>query len=208
MRHCCLCRKQCGTNIEAAHIHDEAAGGSNDEDNGIPLCFDCHQEVGAYRDSHPKGNKFRSEELRQRRDAVYELVRTGKLGPGAAPVARDPQINAAVYFGPNAISAYGPNAVKIEGPIVHNAPEQKPEPPELSELEFKILVAVGRGHRVTARQVVAEVQVTEQAAKYYLDELSRNHRYIDWYGNMNRGGRDHYMLTHEGRGLLVRRGVF
>src|SRR5437879_760339 len=57
MRHCCLCRKQCGTNIEAAHIIDEAAGGMNDEENGIPLCFDCHQEIGAYRDSHPKGNK-------------------------------------------------------------------------------------------------------------------------------------------------------
>jgi hypothetical protein len=214
MRHCCLCRKQCGTNIEAAHIQDEAAGGSNDEGNGIPLCFDCHQEVGAYRDSHPKGNKFRPEELRQRRDAVYELVRTGKLGPGAASVASEPQINAAVYLGPNAISAHGQNAivmgsnaVKIDGPIVHNTPEKKPEPPELSELEFKILVAVGRGHRVTVPQVATEVQVTEQAAKYYLDELSRNHRYIDWYGNMNRGGRDHYMLTHEGRGLLVRQGI-
>jgi hypothetical protein len=79
MRHCCLCRKQCGTNIEAAHIIDEASGGSNEEDNGIPLCFDCHQEVGAYRDSHPKGNKFRPDELRHRRDAVYELVRTGSI---------------------------------------------------------------------------------------------------------------------------------
>src|SRR5262249_43766458 len=47
MRHCCLCRKQCGTNIEAAHIIDEAAGGSNDEENGIPVCFDCHQEIVA-----------------------------------------------------------------------------------------------------------------------------------------------------------------
>lgn len=79
MRHCCLCRKQCGTNIEAAHIIDEAAGGSNDEDNGIPVCFDCHQEIGAYRDSHPKGNKFRPEELKQRRDMVCEVVATGKL---------------------------------------------------------------------------------------------------------------------------------
>ena len=79
MRHCCLCRRQCGTNIEAAHIIDEAAGGSNDEGNGIPVCFDCHQEVGAYRDSHPKGNKFRPEELKQRRDMVYELVAAGKL---------------------------------------------------------------------------------------------------------------------------------
>jgi hypothetical protein len=79
MRHCCLCRKQCGTNIEAAHIIDEGAGGTNEEENGIPACFDCHQEIGAYRDSHPKGNKFRPEELRARRDKVYELVAAGKM---------------------------------------------------------------------------------------------------------------------------------
>src|SRR3954471_10900898 len=54
-RLCCLCLKQCGLNIEAAHIIDEAAGGPNDEDNGIPLCFDCHQEIGSYKDKHPRG---------------------------------------------------------------------------------------------------------------------------------------------------------
>lgn len=78
-RHCCLCLKQCGVNIEAAHIVDEAAGGSNDEDNGIPLCFDCHQEVGSYNDKHPRGNKFRREELRARRDQVYRWVAEGKI---------------------------------------------------------------------------------------------------------------------------------
>ncbi len=92
MRHCCLCRKQCGTNIEAAHIIDEAAGGSNDEQNGIPLCFDCHQEIGAYRDSHPKGNKFTPSELRSRRDKVYELVQAGQIRaePSSAAVAQNP----------------------------------------------------------------------------------------------------------------------
>jgi hypothetical protein len=90
MRHCCLCRKQCGTNIEAAHIVDEAAGGSNDDQNGIPLCFDCHQEIGAYRDSHPKGNKFTPNELRSRRDKVYELVQAGQIRaePSGAAIAQ------------------------------------------------------------------------------------------------------------------------
>lgn len=123
MRHCCLCRKQCGTNIEAAHIIDEAEGGSNDEANGIPLCFDCHQEIGAYRDSHPKGNKFRADELRSRRDKVYELVEAGQIATDAGS-----QTNAAVLIqGPNAINISGPNAVVIEpngitivGPVVHN----------------------------------------------------------------------------------------
>lgn len=78
-RRCCLCHKICGTNIEAAHIVDEAAGGSNDEDNGIALCLDCHQEVGAYNDKHPRGNKFRPAELRARRDQVYKWVAEGKF---------------------------------------------------------------------------------------------------------------------------------
>jgi hypothetical protein len=78
-RHCCLCKKQCGTKIEAAHIIDESDGGANDEENGIPLCFDCHQEVGSYNDKHPRGNKFRPDELRARRDRVYVLVAAGKL---------------------------------------------------------------------------------------------------------------------------------
>jgi hypothetical protein len=79
-RWCCLCLKQCGVNIEAAHIIDEAAGGSNQEDNGIPVCFDCHQEIGSYNDRHPRGNKIRPDELRARRDRVYTLVDEGKLG--------------------------------------------------------------------------------------------------------------------------------
>jgi hypothetical protein len=132
MRHCCLCRKQCGTNIEAAHIVDEAAGGSNDEENGIPLCFDCHQEIGAYRNSHPRGNKFRVDELRERRDRVYVLVQTGQLRIDERPEAKTSvqgrQVNAAVLIeGPGAIQisgsnavVLGPNAIKIVGPVVHN----------------------------------------------------------------------------------------
>jgi hypothetical protein len=78
-RLCSLCFKQCGINIEAAHIIDEAKVGSNDADNGIPLCFDCHQEIGSYRDDHPRGNKFRPEELKARRDHIYHLVNTGAI---------------------------------------------------------------------------------------------------------------------------------
>ena len=47
-RHCCLCGKHCGVAIEVAHIEK----GSNDIDNAIPLCFQCHAEVGHYNRSH------------------------------------------------------------------------------------------------------------------------------------------------------------
>jgi hypothetical protein len=78
-RICCLCYKQCGTNIEAAHIIDESKGGSNTADNAIPVCFDCHQEIGAYSNEHPRGNRFTPTELKARRDQLYSLVETGVI---------------------------------------------------------------------------------------------------------------------------------
>jgi len=67
-RHCCLCGNPCGTDIEVAHIEK----GRNDLDNAIPLCYDCHAETGRYSKEHPRGNRYRPQELRTRRDQVYE----------------------------------------------------------------------------------------------------------------------------------------
>ena len=78
-RLCCLCLKQCGIKIEVAHIVDEAKGGPSTPDNGIPLCFDCHQDIGSYNDEHPRGNKYRPNELKARRDQVYEWVESGAM---------------------------------------------------------------------------------------------------------------------------------
>jgi len=71
-RHCCLCGKACGTNIEIAHIIPKGRKGSENIDNAIPLCFYCHSEIGRYNREHPKGNKYRPEELKARRDQIYE----------------------------------------------------------------------------------------------------------------------------------------
>ncbi len=75
-RLCCLCLTQCGINIEAAHIVDESKGGSNDEDNGIPVCLNCHTEIGSYNVEHPKGNKFRAEE---RIHSVNHIIPQGRI---------------------------------------------------------------------------------------------------------------------------------
>ena len=137
MRHCCLCRKQCGTNIEAAHIIDESSGGSNDEDNGIPLCFDCHQEIGAYRNSHPKGNKFSADELRSRRDKVYELVQTGQILPERATEDLK-QVNAAVLIqGPNAIEISAPNAVHLGPNAIKIVQNMQPTPDQSTGKKLK-----------------------------------------------------------------------
>lgn len=73
-RHCCLCHKFCGTNIELHHIVPESKNGSDVFDNCIPLCFDCHAEVQHYNAQHPKGRKFSENELKQHRDLWYSKV--------------------------------------------------------------------------------------------------------------------------------------
>jgi len=129
-------------------------------------------------------------------------------------------VNAAVLIqGPNAINisgeravVLGPNVIKIVGPVVHNEKDPSDEknylPTPLSDLELRILVIVGLRDRVTVCEVASDVQVSEQKAKYYLDELAQRHGLVNWFGNMNCGGKDHYSLTHEGRRLLVERNVF
>jgi hypothetical protein len=67
-RRCCLCHKYCGNKMECAHIEQ---GRGDDPDNGIPLCLDCHAEIGSYNVDHPKGNKFTATELKRHRDDWY-----------------------------------------------------------------------------------------------------------------------------------------
>ncbi|MGE0849806.1 MAG: HNH endonuclease [Hyphomicrobiaceae bacterium] len=68
-RHCCLCKKACDAFIEAHHI--DPVGG-DDEDNAIPLCFDCHGKVSHYDVKQSIGTKFKSDELKKRREQVYK----------------------------------------------------------------------------------------------------------------------------------------
>jgi hypothetical protein len=53
--------------MEIDHIEPRADGGSNDIENAVPLCFDCHAEVHAYNPRHPRGRKFTATELRAHR---------------------------------------------------------------------------------------------------------------------------------------------
>jgi hypothetical protein len=68
-RHCCMCKKTCATDIEIAHIDRR---GGNDIENGIPLCYDCHAKIGHYNREHPRGNKYKPDELKARREQIYE----------------------------------------------------------------------------------------------------------------------------------------
>ena len=71
-RHCCMCGKSCGDNIELHHIIPKKHDGKGTVDNAIPVCYECHAMLGHYNIEHPKGNKFREKEQQARRDQIYE----------------------------------------------------------------------------------------------------------------------------------------
>lgn len=74
-RHCCICHRFCGTKIELHHIIEVSKGGSSDTDNCIPLCFNCHADVGHYNPKHPKGTKYSGSELRMHRERWYDAIK-------------------------------------------------------------------------------------------------------------------------------------
>ncbi|MBI2910021.1 MAG: SUMF1/EgtB/PvdO family nonheme iron enzyme [Chloroflexi bacterium] len=70
-RRCCLCEKFVGNKMEIHHIVPKSEGGQDTEENGIPLCLECHAEVGAYNPRHPKGRKFTPSELRKHKEQWF-----------------------------------------------------------------------------------------------------------------------------------------
>lgn len=72
-RRCCICHRWCGVKMEIDHIVQSADGGSDEADNAIPLCFECHAEAHSYNDRHPRGRKFHSNELKRHRDQWFEI---------------------------------------------------------------------------------------------------------------------------------------
>lgn len=67
-RRCCICHRFCGVKIETDHIIPKASDGTDDIENAIPVCFECHAEIHSYNDDHPRGRKFSSQELRQHKE--------------------------------------------------------------------------------------------------------------------------------------------
>jgi hypothetical protein len=67
-RRCCICHRFCGVKIETDHIVPAAEDGSSNIDNAIVVCFECHAEIHSYNDQHPRGRKFRPEELRKHKE--------------------------------------------------------------------------------------------------------------------------------------------
>ncbi|MFN0149616.1 MAG: HNH endonuclease [bacterium] len=73
-RRCCICHRYCGVKIETDHIVPSGERGSDDIENAIPVCFECHAEIHSYNDKHPRGRKFTADELRAHKEQWLRLV--------------------------------------------------------------------------------------------------------------------------------------
>lgn len=80
-RHCCVCHRYKGVKVEVHHIIPHSQGGTDDFENAIPLCFDCHADAGHYNAKHPKGSRISPRELRLARDRWYEIVERNGIAP-------------------------------------------------------------------------------------------------------------------------------
>lgn len=82
--HCCVCHRFDAGHVEVHHITPQADGGTDDFENAITLCFDCHTWAGHYNRRHPKGFNYSPKFLRLARDNWYAKVAVG-------PIAKAPE---------------------------------------------------------------------------------------------------------------------
>jgi hypothetical protein len=72
-RRCCICHRWCGSKIEIDHMAPGAEAGSNDIENAIAVCFECHAEIHSYNPQHPRGRRFRPSELMLHKQQWLEI---------------------------------------------------------------------------------------------------------------------------------------
>jgi len=88
-RRCCICHRFCGVKTETDHIVPTGEGGSDVIENAILVCFECHAEIHSYNDKHPRGRKFRPEELREHKEQWLRVCRHRPDIFAAPPPATD-----------------------------------------------------------------------------------------------------------------------
>ena len=78
-RHCCVCHRATGINIEVHHIKPRKQGGEDTLDNAIALCFNCHADAGHYFAGHPKGAKLSPQELIKHKSEWFKIVKENRI---------------------------------------------------------------------------------------------------------------------------------
>ncbi len=62
--------------METDHLVPSGEGGGDEIENCLPVCFECHAEIHSYNDEHPRGRKFRPEELQLHREQWLRICDT------------------------------------------------------------------------------------------------------------------------------------
>lgn len=75
--------------MELHHIKQKADSGSDEPENLIPLCFDCHAEVTLYNNRHPRGRKYSAEELSAHKDQWIKVCQTSAEFLASIPALSD-----------------------------------------------------------------------------------------------------------------------
>jgi hypothetical protein len=88
-RRCCICHRFCGFKMELDHMIPRYEGGPDTIDNAIPVCFECHAEIHAYNDQHPRGRKCRPEELRLHKQQWLDMCKQGGVFLASIPPRTD-----------------------------------------------------------------------------------------------------------------------
>jgi hypothetical protein len=163
-RMCCICHRFRGIKIEVHHIVQVAAGGADTFDNSIPLCLDCHADMGSYDPAHPKGTKYTPRELRAHRDRWYARLNgsaphtVGDVQPVVPGVASEPDEPA----GTSHHCADGGSPIKgiLEQPL--------PAPTSRCSAEFQCVERIESGHQLqeaSSRFAIQSDGLTQAIAK-------------------------------------------
>lgn len=88
-RMCAICHRPHG--VQLHHIVERSNGGSDDIDNAIPLCANCHDEVHASGASGRVSRKYTVSELKMHRERVIRLAQRQEA-PRAADERHDREL--------------------------------------------------------------------------------------------------------------------
>jgi HNH endonuclease len=88
-RRCCICHRFCGFKMELDHILPKGDGGPDSIENAIAVCFECHAEIHAYNDKHPRGRKYRPEELKRHKAQWLDICKSSAQFLASIPPRTD-----------------------------------------------------------------------------------------------------------------------
>jgi hypothetical protein len=146
-RHCCVCHRYKGVKVEVHHIVPQAQGGSDELDNAIALCFDCHADAGHYDPGHPRGLKFSAEELSQARDWWHMMVKGNRI--------QSSQTEDWAYARYLICKSFSALAEKVEGDLRH-IPVPHPLLVRNAPLDFMRMIVKKQGGAARASRVYGD----------------------------------------------------